>query len=127
SSDIAAGARPVLNDELRTKLLGEPLTYHARDDVNRLAGGKSDDDPHGPRRIGLRPRDPRHSWERGSACCEMQKLSAVGKFHLLNSAKFSIFQHVAESFRDRLTIELPAFVDQLHPTKRTATASRWRG
>src|SRR5262249_33844832 len=34
SSDIAASARPVLNDELLTKPLGEPLTYYARDDVN---------------------------------------------------------------------------------------------
>src|SRR5262249_59363356 len=39
SRDIAAGTRPVLNDELLTELLGEPLTYHARDDVNRLARG----------------------------------------------------------------------------------------
>jgi hypothetical protein len=37
SSDIAAGARPVLNDELLTELLEELLTYYARDDVNRLA------------------------------------------------------------------------------------------
>jgi hypothetical protein len=37
SSDIAAGARPVLSDELLTKLLGEPLTYYARDDVNPRA------------------------------------------------------------------------------------------
>jgi hypothetical protein len=43
SSDIAAGAGPVLNDELLTELLGEPLTYYARDDVNRLARGKSGD------------------------------------------------------------------------------------
>jgi hypothetical protein len=53
SSDIAAGARPVLNDELLTELLGEPLTYYARDDVNRLARGKSDDDAHRQRRIRL--------------------------------------------------------------------------
>jgi hypothetical protein len=75
-SDIAAGARPVLNDELLTELLGEPLTYYARDDVNRLAGGKSDDDAHRPRRIGLRPRETRHGRERGSARGQMQKLSA---------------------------------------------------
>jgi hypothetical protein len=55
SSDIAAGARPVLNDALLTELLGEPLTYYARDDVNRLARGKSDDHAHRPRRIGLSP------------------------------------------------------------------------
>jgi len=57
SRDIAAGARPVLNDELLTELLREPLTYYARDDVNRLARGKSDDDAHRPRRIGFRACD----------------------------------------------------------------------
>ena len=43
-------------------------------------GGKADDDAHRPRRIGLRPRDARHGRQRGSARCQMQKLSA-GKFH----------------------------------------------
>jgi hypothetical protein len=32
-----AGGQAVLNDELLTELLGEPLTYYERDDVNRLA------------------------------------------------------------------------------------------
>src|SRR5215510_11842745 len=76
SSDIAAGTPPVLNDELLTELLGEPLTYHARDDVNRLARGKSDDDAHRPRRIALRSRDARDSRENGGARCQMQKISA---------------------------------------------------
>src|SRR5262249_31186057 len=76
SSDIAASARPVLNDELLTKPLGEPLTYYARDDVNRLARGKSDDNAHRPRRIALRSRDARDSRENGGARCQMQKISA---------------------------------------------------
>ena len=46
----------------------------------RAAGGKANDDAHRPRRIGLRPRDPRHGRQRGSARGQMQKLSA-GKFH----------------------------------------------
>src|SRR5215472_18919579 len=89
SSDIAAGTRPVLNDELLTELLGEPLTYHARDDVNRLARGKSDDDAHWPRRIALRSRDARDSRENGGAHCQMQKISA-GKFHRRQS-RFDVF------------------------------------
>src|SRR5262249_24856150 len=68
SSDIAAGARPVLNDELLTELLRQPLTYYARDDVNRLARGKSDDDARRPRRISLRLRTPRQGRDRGSTC-----------------------------------------------------------
>src|SRR5262249_52738121 len=50
----------------------------------RAAGGRRDDDPDWPRRIGFRPCDPRHR-ERGSARCEMQKISA-GKFHCSPSA-----------------------------------------
>ena len=78
--DIAAGARPVLDDEWLTEPLRQPLSDQARDDVGRAAGGKADDDAHRPRRIGLRPRDARHGRQRGSARGQMQKLSA-GKFH----------------------------------------------
>src|SRR5262245_12570963 len=38
------------------------------------------DDAHRPRRIGLSPRNPRQSWQCGSARGHMKKLSA-GKFH----------------------------------------------
>jgi transposase len=54
--------------------------------VNRIkglcpaAGGKADDDAHRPCRIGLRPSERRHRRERGSARCQMQKLSAL-EFH----------------------------------------------
>ena len=34
----------------------------------------ADDDAHRPRRIGLRPRDPRDGRQRGSARCQMQKM-----------------------------------------------------
>ena len=44
------------------------------------AGGKRDE-AHRPRRIGLRPCDPRYRRQRGSARCQMQKFSA-GKFHI---------------------------------------------
>jgi hypothetical protein len=43
--------------------------------------GNGNDQTHWPRRIGLRPCDSRDGWQRGSACCQMQKISA-GKFHV---------------------------------------------
>src|SRR5437870_5608548 len=89
SSDIAAGARPILNDELLTEPLGEPLTYYARDDVNRMARGKSNDDAHRPRRIGLRPCNARHGGQRGGARGQVQEFAA-GKFHLNLPSHYSI-------------------------------------
>ena len=41
--DIAAGARPVLDDEWLAEPLRQPLTDQAREDVVRAAGGKADD------------------------------------------------------------------------------------
>src|SRR5262249_56263277 len=74
SRDIAAGARPVLDDELLTKPFGEPLTYDARDDVDRLTSGKSDPHAHRSRGIGLCPSHARHGRQRRSARGKMQKL-----------------------------------------------------
>src|SRR5262249_33743182 len=55
---------------------------------------KSDDPTQRPRRVGLRPRDARHGRQRGSACCQMQKISA-GKFHsaLPEYGRRSAFRH----------------------------------
>ena len=80
--DIAAGARPVLDNELLTERLRQPLTDQAGDNVGRPASGKANNDAHRPRRIGLRRRNTRHRGQRGSARCEMEKISA-GKFHSL--------------------------------------------
>src|SRR5262249_35015966 len=46
-----------------------------------------------PRRIGLRPRDARHGRERGSARCEMEKISA-GKFHSEPPSRFTSLDHL---------------------------------
>ncbi len=46
--DIAAGARPVLDDEWLAEPLRQPLTYQTRENVVRAAGGKADDDAHRP-------------------------------------------------------------------------------
>src|SRR5262249_33988654 len=48
--------------------------------IEHAARRERHDDAHRPRRIGLRPRDPRDGRQRGSACGEMEKISA-GKFH----------------------------------------------
>jgi len=78
--DRTGRSRPVLDEERLTEALRQPLTQRTRDDVGRSAGGEADDNPHRPRRIGLRPCDARHGGQRGSAGGQMQKISA-GKFH----------------------------------------------
>src|SRR5947208_2453719 len=72
-ADIAATAWPVLNDELLTEPLRQPLTHQARGDVERAAGRRANDYPHRPRRIALRPRDGRAGWDRNSARGQMKK------------------------------------------------------
>src|SRR5262249_59344878 len=58
----------------------ERWSYEADRDADGAASREADDDAHRPRRIGLRPRDARHRRQRGSARCQVQKISA-GKFH----------------------------------------------
>src|SRR5262249_57429231 len=81
AGDVPACHCPFLTNELLTEPLREPLSYQTRDDVARTAGAIADDDAYRPGWIGLRPCDARDSRERGSACCEMEKISA-GKVHL---------------------------------------------
>ena len=69
--NIAAGARPNLDDELLAEALGYPLRHQARRNVRRAAGGLSDDNAHGPRRVGLRPRKPRRRRQRNGASSQM--------------------------------------------------------
>src|SRR5262249_47689856 len=90
-ADIAAGAWPVLDNELLIEPLRQPLTDQAGDNVGWSARGKADNDAHRPRRIGLRPREARHGWERGRASGQMQKISA-GKFHLEPSLSLHIIR-----------------------------------
>ena len=54
----------------------------------------TDDDAHRPRRIGLRPSDPRHDRQRNSARGQMQKLSTVGKFHFAPPSRFTSLDHL---------------------------------
>src|SRR5262245_40485719 len=78
--DIATGARPIVDDNLLTEPLGEPLRHHPRRNVGRTASRKPNNQAHRSRRVGLRRCDARESRERRGTCCQMQKLSAR-KFH----------------------------------------------
>jgi hypothetical protein len=73
-ADIAAAARPVVDDEGLTEPFREPLTHQAREDVDRASGPNADDNAHRTRRIGLRPSGARDGWQRGSARRQMQEL-----------------------------------------------------
>ena len=77
---IAAAARPVVDDHRLAEPLRQRLADQARNDVGRAAGGNEDDQSHRPRRIGLRPGNPRYGGQRGNARCQMQK-STAGKLH----------------------------------------------
>jgi hypothetical protein len=79
-ADIAAGTRPVVDDELLAQPLRQPLTQHACHDVRRAAGRNLNDQAHWPRRIGLRPSGTRERRGHGDAHCPMQELAA-GKLH----------------------------------------------
>src|SRR5262249_47746534 len=95
---IAAGTRSVLDDEWLPEPLQQRLTHEARDGVGCLACRKGDDDPHRPRRIGLRPRDARYGRQRGGARCQMEKISA-GKFHF--EPPFTSFDHLVGAGEQR--------------------------
>jgi len=41
-SNVAAGARPALDDELLTEPLGQPLARHTREEVASTPGGEDD-------------------------------------------------------------------------------------
>src|SRR5262245_4606183 len=61
--------------------------------VERATRRKWNHEPDRPRWIGLRPRDARHRRERGSARCQMQKISA-GKFHSEPPSLFTSLDHL---------------------------------
>ena len=54
--DIAARTRSIFHDELLAKTLRQPLRHQARYDVGDAAGGKTDQQAHRPRWIGLAPK-----------------------------------------------------------------------
>src|SRR3954463_16427858 len=58
--DIAGGTRPVVDEELLTETVREPLSHQARDYVDLAPSRKADDNAHRPGRIALCPRETRH-------------------------------------------------------------------
>jgi hypothetical protein len=58
-ADTAASARPVLNDEVLSEPLRQPLAREPREDVRRVTGRESNDEAHRSRRISIRPCGPR--------------------------------------------------------------------
>src|SRR5262249_12771413 len=83
--DIGGGTRPVLDDERLTEPLRQPFRHEPRRDVDRLAGGKADDDAHRPVWIGLRIRDRRDGRQGGSPCREMPEAATLND-HAAHSA-----------------------------------------
>jgi hypothetical protein len=83
-ANIAASARPVLDDKLLAEPLRQPLPHQACENIGRASGCEADDQTHGPRRIRLRLCDVRDGRKCGSACCEMQKFPAE-KLHDVSS------------------------------------------
>ena len=79
-AEIAAGARPVLDDELLTEPLRQPLPHQARKNIGRAAGGEADDDAHRVGRIGFRQGEARDGRQRDGARGQMQKMAAAN-FH----------------------------------------------
>jgi hypothetical protein len=71
----ATRAGPILDNELLAKTLRQPLSDEARVRVIDTARRKAGNDANRPRRIGLRPRDPRPGGNRDSTCGQMQKIS----------------------------------------------------
>jgi hypothetical protein len=61
-TDIAGGARLVLDDELLTEPLRQMLPGKSRHNVRRAAGGERDDQANRPGRISLGPRGARRDW-----------------------------------------------------------------
>ena len=79
-TDVTARAGHVLDDDRLPERGPHALAEEARNRVSRAASGIRHDHRDGTRGIGLGPRDPRHDRERGSARCQMKKLT-TREFH----------------------------------------------
>src|SRR6516165_6578137 len=67
-TDVAAGARPVLNDKLLAKIIGQSLADDARHNVVRPSRWKRHNPMNRPRRICLRPCCRRNGQYSGAGC-----------------------------------------------------------
>jgi hypothetical protein len=79
-ADVAAGSRPIVDQEGLPEPVGKPLPDQPRRDVDAASRGKRRDNPHRARGISLRAGQSRQHRQRGNARGEMQKFPA-GKSH----------------------------------------------
>src|SRR6266849_3663643 len=82
STDVARGTGDVVDIELLSETFAQFLGDEPREHVGRAAGRKWDDHAHRPRRISLRPGNPRYRGESGGNARKTQK-SAARKFHVV--------------------------------------------
>ena len=78
-ADRARRSGCVLDDDGLAERRPHPLAHDPRDRIGRAARGERHDQRDRARRIGLRPRKARHSGQRDSTRCQVQKLS-TGNF-----------------------------------------------
>ena len=99
-SKTAACARPVLNDELLTEPVPDPLSDQAGDDVGPAAGRKADDHAHRSCRIIERPGNARQHRQRRGTRSHLQK-SPAAKFHGISRNAFARLMAFSRAARPR--------------------------
>ena len=88
---IAAGARPVVDDDRLAQPLRHRLANEARNDIGCAASGDKNDQADGPRWVGLRRCHERETRERGSARGQTQEF-ATGSFIAVPRAGLETFR-----------------------------------
>src|SRR5262249_60388461 len=92
-ADIGAATWAVFYDELLAEPPREPRSDEPRDNIGQAARSRGGDDANRPRRIDLRPSEARDGWQRGSARCEMEKISA-GEVDFVPPSRFCPLDHL---------------------------------
>jgi hypothetical protein len=106
--DSAAGARPVLDDDLLTEPLRQPLTDQADGNVRPATGRKADDPVHRTCRVDLPPSDARGDRDRGGTRCQMQELATRKSQVMLRELERLCPDAAAPANRCRFSFEMLA-------------------
>src|SRR5262249_3854251 len=96
----------VLDEELLAELLRQPLSDQPSAKVGGAAGGKADDHPHRPCRIGLRECKAREARQRSGAGGELQESTTV-MLHVVLPRKLEAKLAEALKRGPRVTSTLP--------------------